>query len=663
MKKIYLAILSLISCSLVAHADEGDTTVVVSHHERQLPWYNNYDTTVTFPDGSLSYRKVMMEFELGKYMCEGYDPSNPGEDSLQTGWCGDWDYDVHVIACTPTGDTLELGEFITPYANSNFPLFPWDWKHSYFFDVTDFYPVLKDDVTIRIFYSGYSGGFTGTVKFHFIEGTPARNVVGYSKLWHGGFPYGVTSNPIDDNITVQTETMPADAVSASMRLLISGHGGDTVENCAEFCSKWYRFMVDGEMVNEHNIWRDDCGSNFMSPQSGTWIYNRANWCPGNMVEPIIENVPGTITAGSEFDVDLDFQNYTTGSTNPASYKLSGTMFYYGAFNHEVDAALEEIVSPSNKIDYSKLNPICGSPVVKVKNYGSDTITSIKFQYGIEGSELSEYTYTTSMASLQDAEVTLPLMDALNTITGTDNSFVVKIAEVNGAADDEPFNDELKSSFAGAPVWEGGNLRVHFRMSGAVPGGVNRTDWKIIDVATGATVFSRNGTSSNAQYHDTVHLEDGCYKLEVENMRGYGLSFFGSFSAGFIRMYDMATGSRLPIPDTDLGSAGLEGNFGNGFVHYFRVENSVTSNDDIKASSYSLDVYPNPVSNILSVDVVGTLKTQAEIQLVNILGQIVYSETTSKQQIKINTEHLPSGIYSLVYNSGNQRKIEKVVIEH
>jgi hypothetical protein len=459
--------------------------------------------------------------------------------------------------------------------------------------------------------------------------------------------------------------MPADAVSAAMRLIISGHGGDAVENCAEFCSKWYRFMVNGEMVHQHDIWRDDCGSNFMAPQSGTWIYDRANWCPGNLVEPITENVPATVTPGSDFDVDLDFQSYTTSGSNPASYKLSATMFFYGPFNYSIDAALEEIISPSDKADYSKINPICGNPVVKVKNYGSETISTIQFEYGIEGFPLHTYTYPTSLASLQEEEVTLPFLEELNSSLGSTERFIARITFVNGTTDEETFNNELSSLFAATPIWYGLDFKVHFKMSGTVPGGTNNTNWKIIDVSTGEVLFNRNGTTSGTNYYDTVRLENGCYKLEVENARGYGLSFFGAFSSGFIRMYNLSTGGgeRLPIPNTDLGASGLEGNFGNGFVHYFRVDNSFVSAENINESQYSLEVYPNPAQNVLNIDVLGSLNEVADIRIYNMVGQMVHHEKTNKHQIKIITEHLASGMYMLEFKSSKARKMEKITINH
>src|SRR5690606_3753504 len=194
---------------------------------------------------------------------------------------------------------------ITPYANSTFPRTPQDWSHPYVFDVTDFYPLLQNDLTMRVFYSGYSGGFTASIKFYFIEGTPARNVIALNALWQTGYSYGNTADPIDDNVTAISLSKPVDAVSAPAKLILTGHGGDNTENCAESCKKWYQFKIDGQTVVQNDIWRDDCGSNFLYPQSGTWVYNRGNWCPGDLVREHLLEVPASIASGQTFTTDLD----------------------------------------------------------------------------------------------------------------------------------------------------------------------------------------------------------------------------------------------------------------------------------------------------------------------------------------------------------------------
>src|ERR1700752_2563380 len=150
MKKLILAVALCLSFNLFSNP--GDTTWVQANNVN-MEWYGNLDTLVHFPNGSTTYRKILMLFTLGEHPC----PSG-------TTYCHQWDYTVLNYVLTPT-DTIELSRFITPYANSGVPRFPSTWKQHYWYDVTDFAPVLKDSAVIRILYSGYSGGFTGNIKF------------------------------------------------------------------------------------------------------------------------------------------------------------------------------------------------------------------------------------------------------------------------------------------------------------------------------------------------------------------------------------------------------------------------------------------------------------------------------------------------------------------
>lgn len=650
--------LILLGSVSAASADPGDTTTVVSHHTQVMDWYEAYDSMTTFPDGSISYRRILMEFELGKYHCEGYDPTMPGEGSGGTGWCADWDYDVHVIAMTASGDTIELGEFITPYANSTFPAtYGWDWKHPYLFDVTDYYPILKDDVTIRIFYAGYSGGFTGTVKFHFIEGDRSKDVVGITRLYHGSFPYGLASNPIEENVDEVSLSFPADADHGIFRTIISGHGGIPESNCSEFCKKWMKYFVNGDEVFNRYIWRDDCGSNWLAPQSGTWIYDRANWCPGNVIEPWIVPIPGSVTAGSTFNADINFQPFTT-TYEGASYKMSTYAIFYGPHHHTLDAGIEDIKIPSSFIENRLSNPACGEAKFVVKNYGSETITSLKVGYQIGSGTMEEHTFTTEIEPDQTAELHIENFDALSSVSG-EAVFKVQVLEVNGISDEEPLNDELTSAFVGVPVHTADYYYVELKTSG-ITGAGNSVKWEIIDVNTGDVLYSRNTTADSMVYKDTFRLYNGCYQLKVSTLAGYGLSFFSSIPhPGYVRLYNAQTADRISIPNNDLGGAYYEGNFGNGYNYYFTI-NSPNSVQEMKEEFFVV-LYPNPATDQLNIDINAATLKNAKVTMINTLGQTVMEQNITEKKTSISTAHLSAGMYSVLIENNGAAKVEKVSI--
>lgn len=638
-------------------AAEGDTTIITTHNNQILDWYGNFDSTAMFPDHSVSYRKVYLEFELGKYHCEGYDPNNAGEGEGKTGWCADWDYDVHIIAMTPGGDTVELAELITPYANSNFPaVYGWGWKHPYIFDVTDYYPILKDEVTIRIFYSGYSGGFTGTVRFYFIEGTPARNVVHIEKLYHGAYAYGLADDPIEEKVDERTITFPADAQSGVLRTIITGHGGIATENCSEFCKKWLRYKINGESILQKDIWRDDCGSNWLAVQSGTWIYDRANWCPGNSVEPWIVPLPSSLEPGSTFNADIDFQPFST-THSGASYKMSTYVIFYGPYNHDLDIAIEKIISPNKFVEHRHFNPVCGEARFKVKNYGSTTITSLKIGYKIGDDPMAEKDFSLSLQPDQEAELVIDDISTLLTVSAT-STFELEILEVNGeVGDDEPLNNKLSTTFEPVPVHTNDWYYVQMRSSG-ITSVSNPVTWKLIDMNTGTTLYSRTITAPNQTRNDTFRLYNGCYKLTAETPAGYGLSFFGSFAGGYVRMYKLETGTRIAIPGNDMGASGLEGNFGNGYSYYFGVNSPNYANQF--EIVHQPQIYPNPTGDYLYIDL-NEIGNEASVEIIDLLGNKVIHTQISDGKAYISTQSLAAGIYLVQIASKGKLYKEKLSI--
>jgi hypothetical protein len=537
-------------------ANPGDTTWVQAQNDVQLDWYNDFDTPVTFPSGSLSYRKIIMIFTLGKYQC----PSG-------TQYCGDWDYTVQNFLMTPT-DTFELSRLITPYANASYPRTPWGWKQRYYFDVTDFYPLLKNAATIRLSYHNYSGGFTGNIKFAFIEGTPPRNVTGIKRLWHGAFPFGNSADPIENYLPATNVNTPAGTQQAEMNFTVTGHGNDNT-GCSEFCSKYYQVYANSSLKETKTVWKDNCGSNNLYPQSGTWVYNRAGWCPGELVKPNVHKL-GAATPGSNVNVDVNFQSYT--GNGSASYIIESALFFYGAYNQTLDASIENIVAPNDYEGHFRANPICGNPIVVIKNTGANTINSVSLQYGVVGQTLQTYTASgMALASGKDTTIVLPDLSALTILkTGSVNRFVVTIDKLNGNADGYALNNNMQSSFVAAPDWPG-----QFAMMIKSNNQAAQTKWRIENL-NGAILKQRSPTAALTVYTDSVELPDGCYRLVVTDANCDGLYWWANPSSGKGYLYATKRDGAI-IPFTNglpVYPATLATDFGCGFTQYFRVSNTL-----------------------------------------------------------------------------------------
>lgn len=647
MKKLFM-IMMLGALTTAVQAAPGDTTTVQVQNDIWMDHFGNFDSTVKFPDGSTKYRKILMTFKLGRYAC----PGNPQ-------YCGDWDYTVSVFVTPKNGDTYELGRLITPYAGDGWPRTSTAWTQRYVYDVTDFYPLLKDSCTVRIRYSGYSWGFTGNVKFDMIEGVPPRDVLGVDELWTGSFGYG-RATPIDSNITVLNKTAPSNTVSTDMKFVITGHGGD-INNCSEFCSKYYQVKLNSTQIAQTDIWRDDCGFNHMYPQNGTWVYDRANWCPGDKVFENVYNL-ANVTGGNSYDIDIDFEAYTgapSSSGSQASYIIAANSFYYAGFNKSIDASLDDIIAPSDHETHFRENPVTGRPKVTIQNTGGTTITSVKFRYGVAGSgKTEEFTWQGSLGPLDVADVELGVFFDFRTMSAGTYGFDVEIIEVNGQQDEDATNNKMSSTFENAPKYP---MTIYIELktnASRMSNGMSQTTWKIVDVFNDKTYYERINTTPNTTYTDTVELGVGMYKLVVEDGGCNGLYWWANAAEGRGSIQIKRKGTQVPIALKGY----LGADFGCGFTEYFNVDWPAAVSE-IEVETPELKIHPNPATSQVNVSLKGVKKTNGKIQLLDVMGRVVKELSVNSSYTAINTSQLSSGTYTVVYvdNTNNVKLQQQVVL--
>lgn len=659
MKSSILLVILTLGFSSISMASPGDTTWIQANQVK-LDYYNNFDDTVAFPDGSTSYRKILMIFTLGQYNCPAGSQ-----------YCHQWDYTVQNYIMTKGGDTLEMSRLITPYANSGWSRFGSSWKQPYVFDVTDYAALLKDSATVRIHYSGYSGGFTADIRFAFIEGTPDRNVTGFDKLYDFSHSYGDVNSPINAAFTTANLTAPANTKSATMRYIVTGHGSDD-NGCCEFDNHFYKVNLNGNTIAQKDVWRDDCGMNELYPQGGTWIYNRANWCPGASVLPNNHELTG-ITENENYTVNIQFGPYA-GSGAIGSYTSSATIFYYDQFNKTLDAAINDIIAPTNDPNYYRENPTGSKPQILVHNSGSTPISSIEFKYGIKDSTEHTYTWNGTIAPLEELTIELPILQELVNMSMANASgnfqFNAEIVKVNGQVDEDVTNNRFTSNFKAAPLWPSdliislktGNLE---EQNGNVFLGNPNQKWMITNM-NGDIVALKDGTNADTQYIDTIGLPAaGIYKLTLTSDNNMGLHWWPYDNSNGVKLGAFSvkklTGAKIPMKNYSYSGTSRD-DWGSEYSIYFSVKEAGTY-VGVKnaATGVKLNVYPNPAQDVLYVEVNEAFTQPSTIKLVNTLGQIVYSTTSQEQLTQINTSKLSNGVYTLLISNGAGTKTKKVII--
>ena len=659
MKKLLTLICICIASTSVKAAD---TTIVVSHQDITIQTnpsigFTTYPMWAKFPTSSVQYRKVLMQLN---FECA------PGMK------CGEWDYVNSVIlgrvgAVASTPMNYEIARLITPFG------FNWNssmnWQHTWYYDVTDFAMLLHDSVEVIYKHTGYEAnndrGWKINLKFICIKGTPACEPVAITKLWDGTYVYGDINDSIEHHLTPVNVNLNSMTNWARFKAINTGHGSDSADGCLEYCRKYRQVKWDGDMVSQKDIWRNDCGSNAVYPQSNTWIYDRGGWCPGSPVRYDDVDIPN-LTGGSSHSIDMDMEPYTAYKDHGNLYTNAFLIEYKTAVNAN-DVSIENIMSPSSEPEFKRLNPICGNPVIVIRNNGNAPLATAKIEYGIDGGNLVSYDWKGDLKTFEYDTVTLTT--PVNW-TGSSGKFVVTIKDPNGQADAYIDDNTMSSDFAGATTYPD-KIIIHFMTNNDA----SENSYKIVNISTGQVHFSKNNFSNQTLYLDTINLSPGaCYQFyfsdEGKSTRSGGVNTDG---LQFLSFYDLLEGTgTLKIKNANNGATlkditalnagpfGLSGgNFGAFYsLNFMSVFGLSTPNVE---PITSVEVFPNPASDKLYVNYT-TSGGQGSIQLLDLKGRVLHTEPIAKLSgtAMIKMETLVPGVYVVKVTTGNESHIEKVV---
>jgi len=662
MRKISLLLLTFISA--ICLAADGDTTRVLAHQNTDLTWYKSYKDWAVFPASGGNWHEITMRYTMG----------------CASGGCSDWDYTTLVNLMVPTGaldsnvasiDTIsnnplnidttwnvfavkervELAKVITPYggALSN------DWTRTFYFDVSDYYPLLHDSVEIEVFYQGWSSGFSATLEFMMIEGSPVRDVYQVENLYRGKFNYLSPTQFETNHMPARTLNLDSNATQFNLKMAPSGHGFINALNCAEFCDKDYLVYVDGQLVTQQAMWRDDCGMNGLYPQAGTWLYDRANWCPGDRVTIYDHDLSNYMTNASTIDIDIEAYNYTVpNGETPANYNMSAQLFHLGDFNQNLDLVLEDIIYPTANDEYARFNPICNSAKIRLKNKGATTITSAEIAYGLKGNQnWQSYNWTGSLEPLQSVEIEMPMMQLSDWQSAhSPLEFIAQVERVNGqAGDDIDFNNRKTSTVALTEEFPA-DIRFELRTNNAAA----ETFWRLED-ASGTIRASGDNLSNSTTYRDTFNLSPGCYMLLIGDRDKDGLSFFGN-NEGTGRIILRNIGG-------DFFNKTLNPNFGTEIRQYFTVGYGIGIDEQLAAQKLNWEVYPNPSKGEFTLFLPQEEKEEIALSVYALDGSKVFEASEklpAEREIKLALQHLNPGVYLLKAQGEKGIYQERIMIE-
>lgn len=485
-----------------------------------------------FPAANFPVRKITMNVTLGS------------PDSILT---AHWDYLDHISIRRQGGVhgkslDYEIGRMLTPYGS----IFKKGWNWKWQVDVTDFSPFLRDSVEIEYTHSGYEAttvGWALTIDFEVVEGPPVVVPLGITPLWNKGYQYGNPKNKIEDNLLpVSYESMPGTGINR-IRIQHTGHGMDKPRGCSEFCSRWRDLKLDGKLVDHRNMWKD-CGANPLYPQGGTWIYDRAYWCPGDLQVPDIIDV---FTKAGKHQVALEMEPYTATDNIQANEDISSYMFHYSLPVKKVDVAIDKIMVPSNEQQFGRLNPAGFNPRFVIRNLGSENLHSVTITYGTDGFSKKVYQWKGDLKFNQTADIVLPGEIEMH---AGQNNYTVSLSKPNGKKDGWMGDNQLTSTFVAPEIFPP-NFVLQFQTNN------KPKDNKVILINSKQdTIFYKAPAQleANTLYRDTIHLKEGKYDMCLTDSAGDGLEFWAEpqNGDGYLRIFDLQ-GNLIHVFESDCGN--------------------------------------------------------------------------------------------------------------
>lgn len=582
------------------HVISHDKVLVITDPSQGVKYYPQW---AVFPPVKTDYRRVVLSIT---YRCP---------DGKR---CGEWDYidgvlltsTKHAVGTIAGKKQIELARVISPYG--------WQFDSTWFFtwkaDVSDFGMLLHDSCEITFKHTGYESntdrGWVVTLDFEITPGRAPMKCLGIDTLWSGSFPYGDSAKPIDSLLRPYKISDPK-AKYARVWLMQTGHGMDETENCAEFCRKWRKVILnDGTrdtLIDQRDLWKE-CSENPLYPQAGTWPFDRANWCPGDVVTPDIYTFP--INSKKDQSLLIQMQPYAAAKPT-ANWYLDGYVFYYEEPWAKWDLTLSGSLNPDREEREG------GRSTAKLQNVGSMATDWKLGRFTIHGGKLWvgkgiwEDTIGSQLRPLSLISLKVDLLGLLddsillasNVIKFGDSNYDDNDLLVKSRYDMQHVGKEIVLEFKTNQDSE--QSRIEIRMEG--------TKKPILQVSGDSLI-------DTTIYRYSLKLETWQHSLHVTDTAGDGLGFWFNPEAGYgyVRLLD-SQGRLLKAFTPDFG----------GSLYYSFIVTDDSTKITPPDSTPQVIVFPPRNFGTFDIDLFASWPTDMTIEIVSDSGEVVLSQKHNK----------------------------------
>jgi hypothetical protein len=440
-------------------------------------------------------------------------------------------------------ERIEIARFFLPWLGEEAKQEP-----IFIFDISAYSPIFQQETNLYIESLNVKETLELKVHFNWKIGQSPTKVNQIINLWRSditGFSYADKEKPINKQIENRTITVSEDIKYGLFKIYLSGNGSESQRSSGADCSKFYFLNINSKTVAKRPVWRDDCSLNALFPQQGSWTLSRANWCPGQALH-VYDHF---FQLGADTTLNIDLQLQEAAKENPAlqNYLLSVNLILFEKAQYENDAAIVEILAPNKSIDHNRYNPICGSPVIRVRNTGVDTLRTVLIEYGLNEKMDNRYRWRGELAFMEEEIVYLPPLnwyfyDQKNKPT----EFCVSVEEVNTKQDEYEGNNKRSTTLNLAPVYPN-KISIQFSAHQAA----NNNILELVD-DMGIPFFEANDFLNDSTYTYNLDLLPGCYEFIAYDRAGDGI-YFPDKKNGFLKILNTNTKEELQDFEPNFGA--------------------------------------------------------------------------------------------------------------
>ena len=352
------------------------------------------------------------------------------------------------------------------------------------------------------------------------------------------------------------------------------------------------------------------------------------------------------------DYDLQPGYVWNGQGSWPYYQIESQLITYSPPNFALDVAMEEILSPNDNKLFNRYNPVCGEPVVAIRNNGTTLLTSAEILYGPVGGHQQRYTWHGNLAFNDTVHITLPAIDWSDWTPNGANRFYANVENPNGQNDYHTINNLLETSFTIPPTYDN-LLKFAFKTNHEA----GSLSWELED-GNGNILYQNGLLEQNTVYTDTFHLSRGCYRLNIRNAAGEGLQYwanmppYGNGTAGYARIDNMA-GQTVKS---------FQGDFGSVISQAFTVGMTIDV-PELHPGGF-VTIFPNPSSGLFWAGVVFDRKEEVTIEVTNAMGKEVLRSrfpSVQKGSLPVDLTGREPGLYLVTVTSGEGTVVKKVLV--